>query len=785
MSSAEITLGSDLFLKAIENGLDKTIGKKPEEYTELQLSLREMSRWLLRNNAIYKNGGDWKLNEVGIANISDENAKGFVPYYVNALRAFDMHSSKLIRDRKKKFVDAFRETHEIEGFQVVSETITRVRGDDLQKIAGLALNLLEVTQNDPANTVFVPGLTSAGLQTVWNVMEESGYLMPGENPDRQKPIGEQKLRGTPEEQDALFFAVSALSSNIDVPETIQGGNAPALAAKMLKLAVNGAHTEEIEVDKITGLALESGHDSDLTNEDANTIFNVINTSLRMIHTAEWNPEDLQTLLADPNLLDDVRVSLDKYYGDSIDACLKSGNMGDPKISPQLAERMGRAIDFLNEAIGNNLKDEVIRADEGGYALHDDEDPEVDPEDLEDVGVDEIQYSNPFEGRKAPAAGLRAGRQDGKKTQKQIEAEQRARQVELEQGAERASARLSQAESIADARFFGKIGDDGRIWVSEPMIFEFDSLSMELLHTGVVEYLGQRAGRANTPIGDIASSKAAFGTIEDAMGSFRAGLEGSSHTTSAGMGRVITRQEKHYLNPKKLAKLRTAKVLEHNEEMKEGDLFYGYRPGSPETAGKRMTRYIDDHMVTKTGAPNYKLRRFLSDALEMPVECTYRGEGEAVIAYAEKVQARDREERELRKKMSREGAGLSSVDFPTKDIMRMVKVIEASEADPVVRVSLDAHGNVTLSNEDAPRVSAKAGVLSDTIRDADKIRRQLGGNISAEQLKAAVQTGADNVSILISGEAPYGVIGKTENFGALENTRAAKKKADASRDLAFS
>ncbi len=90
------------------------------------------------------------------------------------------------------------------------------------------------------------------------------------------------------------------------------------------------------------------------------------------------------------------------------------------------------------------------------------------------------------------------------------------------------------------------------------------------------------------------------------------------------------------------------------------------------------------------------------------------------------------------------------------------------------MTLGKDGSVILSDPDAPkltsRLSETSPKLSDTLGRTKDGGREFGGMISVEQMKAAYQTGADRISILIDGETPYGVIGKLDEEPVRKKTK---------------
>ena len=89
-----------------------------------------------------------------------------------------------------------------------------------------------------------------------------------------------------------------------------------------------------------------------------------------------------------------------------------------------------------------------------------------------------------------------------------------------------------------------------------------------------------------------------------------------------------------------------------------------------------------------------------------------------------------------------------------------------------RITLKADGKTVLSHPEAPQLASRLNEdVPEPIAKAGDKGRPFGGQITTEQLKAAYQTGADKVTVLISGETPIGVIGKLQE----EPTPALKKK----------
>lgn len=739
MSSAEITLGAHLYTQAIEEDIPGLIHQNPQEYSGLQLAFRDMARWLVKNECVTKdNDGNWISDPAGIDRIGEDEANGFTPYYQTVVMAHQNAEAKLTRDGKADYLKDFREIHADTIFEIEPEKVTRVRAEDMQQIVSGSLNLLQATHDDPANAAFVPGLEKAPMDAMWNILSESGYLMPGENPDRSAPLGEQHLRGTPEQQDALYHQATQLVANMDLPDVINQNDKPMGAAFVFKNVVEGAHVEEVEV---SAGAMMTGWDSDLMKADCNSIYNVTAAFARLAHSAQWDTQSISTLLAEPQIVDDLKVALADYDDKGIKHCLMSGNMGDPKITPDQAVRFGEAIEWMRESVYTDLKSEQFTGDDGGMMTQGGK-SKASARDFQDELGD---------------AGSSDGFDNAFDNAENIAATDTGRGTAADPVAFDADADLA-------ADVYGH--SDKKVRVPEGLVYSADNVLLEMLDNGTVEYLRQRAGRAEMELGDIESSKAAFGSLEEAMGQYR--QEFGSSKSGASFTDVITASQKANMNPDRRARLRTAKAVEGRAP------FIGYVAGAPEIAGKRMTNWLDEHMLTKNGSPNYDLRRFLRDAAQMPVETKYRSEGEALRAYAEKFVERDREEVEKRKEAKRQDRGLSRVEFNADDIGRFVDVKEASKTGGQVKMVIDNNGDVSLSDPDAPkltsRLSETSPKLSSALSKGKTGGRQFGGMVSIENLKAAYQTGAEKISILIDGETPYGAIGKMEDDPVRKKTK---------------
>lgn len=236
----------------------------------------------------------------------------------------------------------------------------------------------------------------------------------------------------------------------------------------------------------------NGWDSDLMSQDCNSIYNVTTAFARLAHTAQCDTQSLDSLLVDPRRVDDLRVALDDYNDKGISNALMSGNMGDPKISPDQAKRFGQGIEWMNEAINSDMKSERFSGDDGGLMTQGGK-AKVTSRDFEEELGGADGFDNAFDDLEDSAAT-----DTGKGTA--------------------ADPIAFDADADLDAETYGR--SETKVRIPEAMVYQADMIMLEMIDNGTVEYLRQRAGRAETDLGDIESSRAAFGSLEEAMGQYR-------------------------------------------------------------------------------------------------------------------------------------------------------------------------------------------------------------------------------------------------------------------------
>lgn len=733
MSSAEPILGADLYIKAIESGLPKLFTEGGEhteakDFGALQATSKEMARFLFKKGMVANDDkGVPQRNDAKIRGLSEKEQAEFLPLYEAAVRENENAAPKLIAEGKRGYVDYLREMHSGPDIEIEGETVTRVREEDMQAITSASLNLLDAVHKDPANAAFVKGLDTASTDAMWSVLEKANYLMPGENPDRTAPLGEQSLRGTPEEREAILFQASTLVSNIELPESINAGDRPATYAMMLRNSVQGAKTEEVEVDGLNA-SPDMFFDSDLQREDANTLFNFLSASNRMMQAARFDTEDVANVIVPSHLAETTRFWLEDAKEKSIPEALNSGNFEAPGIDSKFGIRIAQAMKWADEAFKTDAELTNFTGDDAGAltqegAMQD-----------EKWGLD-----NAFDN-----------------------AEGRQKSAEKDEAvADDADLDPRNDDSAAD-RF---VGSTQMTALNESMVSMLDHVSTEALEDGALEKLRMHAGRASSEIADLAGGRAAFGSFEEAMGADRVA---TTPEVSNRLSETMTTGAWLNMNPERRQKLRVAQI-----EPGRG-VFKGYKPTTAESAKKRLTTFLDDNMLTKEGKPNLDMRRFLRDASEMPVVARTKREAEVVRDYAQKFVAREHEEHLARNMPKVDKEKLSNVEFSSEDAMRMIRVAEASGNEAPARLTLSPQGDATLSHPDAPKFVSKLDKTPDELTKAVKSPREFGGHVRIDQLKAAVETGAEKVIIQVNGETPVGVVGKLHEAEEPVKTRASKK-----------
>lgn len=727
MSSAELTLGADLYTKAANAGLPTLFTKGGEhteasDYRSLQLAFKDVQDILIPNKLVKKDEAkNWVPDEDKIFNAPVELQDRIVPYYQTLVMAHENANTALLAEGKREYVNDFQKVHGTTILEIAPETVTRVRGADMQAVVTAGLNLLGATHADPANAAFVKGLDNDGLTSLWNVFENAKYLMPGENPDRKSAIGDQVLRGTPEEQEAVFTQAAALVSNLELPETINAGDKPATYAAVLRNAVVNAKLEEVRADDNT--MAPDYFDGDLTRTDSNALYNVFNTGIRVINSAQKDTQPGTVMIASDHI-DSFKIALAEFDDLGIANALGSGDFEGAGLNSKSAKKLLDGIEQMRATVTEDPDLENFTGDDGGLLTQEGETIAVGGEHENAFDKDEDEIAQPED------------------DEDEVEA----------------------ADDIEND-IYGK--SDTFVRVNESMFQECDTFAREMLYNGTIENLRRHAGRNETEMQEMYGNQAAFGSFDEAMGSDRVAT--TPEVTNL-VSENMTHQSWNALNPERRAKMNVAKIEDDRGP------FRGYKSGAPSVEAKRVVKFINSHMVNEDGTPNLDMRRFLRDASELPIVGASTQQTTAVRAYAQNFVKYEQKEFEDRRDKKREKAGITTFDLDAKALGRFIDVAEASGSKDPARVYMEKDGTAVVTHSDAPKLTAQ---MSETPKEVTngKGARPFGGHLDIEQLKAAYQTGAEKVTILISGETPYGVVGKVEEEAQKAKAKPSRKYDD--------
>jgi len=738
MSSADISKAAALYLKSIEAGIPELVRAKPERYASLRLAIRDMSRALAGNRCVVKNSdGTWGRDEAAIekAAANRRTDSTITQTYRRTARALDRATVSLVDDGKNAFLlDLVRDIGDDPQIEYQTETTTAVRRSDMEAVVGASLTLLEAVDLDPANAHFVPGLGREALSGLDDLLRQQNYLMPGENPERKKPIAQQELRGTMEDQESLFLHVKAMTANMAFPQSINAGDRPATAAFALKRAVESAQTEEITASEYAA-SLTGYSSSDLSRDGADALYSYIGAAMRLARNATWNVESgaQPTVLVAPQYVEDALTAKSQYEAAGLHGLLASGEFRDPSITADQASRLAHGLGFIGEAITTNPEIVAFTGDDGGLMT----------QEGETISAESTEFDNEFD-QDLAESGLLGD----------------------------VIATTGREDMAAD--IYGK--SDAAIRIIEPILSEGDQCLLGALVDGTITRIGEIAGRDDVDLWDSRAENAYAGTIEEAMGVYEM-LNTTDRHGAPHVNAITT--ERRIQEDKILARHNPEARPPRRARIRSGtDPFRTYKHGlNP----KRMTEWLDRNILTRDGKLNLKLAAWLRDATQMQVEGRYIGECHAAYDYAQRFVVRQDEHRRLKIEADREKrGGITRVELDSTQVRRMVSVLEAGgDPDALVRANLDPSGKVVLTHEDGPRID---GHMDHLPREMEKASgngkgRRFSGQIPLSQFKAALESGERQVVLLIDGEVPYGVIGKEQDM-----TREAEKKRASQRNL---
>ena len=712
MRSKEFILGADLYIKAIEADLPNLLNKDPK-YGSLKEALRVMAVPLLDldiisnrrikgpNNTFVRKP---RMHVPATQNIDPIDHVAFLPRYNNVLEEFKAVGPDLEADGQSSFLDYLDQTH-IAPLQSQSEpqTITQIYPEDMKTVISSGLELLEAVREDPANTAFVKGLDTASIDSLWSTLEDAGYLMPGENPDRTKSIGDQDLRGTPEEQQAILNEITSLSNGLVLPNEISmsESNGPTLAAFKLTKSVENIRTEQITIDD-HDFGPKIGQASDLTPKDAKALANYLMASNDMLMHAQYDPERITHIVVPEPYVKSVQRSLAVIEDYCIKDALGTGDFEAPGINPAMAIRLKKSIETAQDA--------------------------VDPDrELTEYTGDDAAEVNSSGGMLDEANSLdNAFDQPAQETTGDI--------------SDNYVHSLSR-EVMADEF----VGSDNLVAIKMDLADEIETVTTQLVENGALSSLFEHAGIAPKA---LQIEKAAFGTKEEALG-----MDGvmTIDETNVRISSAMSKQALQNMGSERRAKLKYV-IADRNSGP-----FKGMEPSTPHTAAIRVNRHIRDTMIKEDGTPNHHLRDWLKRASTGVIVADSEAEAIALKKEAIAFAKREREEHQNRK-IAVKDENVSTAKINTNDAMRMVHVMETAGNNEPIRVTINEDNSVTLFNEQAPMITTKLDKVSEPIKsfNHDQSARQIGGFITKEELRAAVELGPKNIELKLNAETPIRV-----------------------------
>lgn len=717
MSTAEIILGSRLYIDAVSADMPALM-KEDETYATLRGSFRELGQWLVTNKLVGKaKDGAWRANESAIDAIDDAKAAEFAPIYARTVDAHKPVLDKLAFDGRGGYANRLRTLHMAPAVKAEA-TVERLvlSPEDLARVTAASLNLLDAMYKDPANAAFLAGADKIKIDGLHKALETADYLMPGENPDRVRPLGEQGIRGTQEQADEIYDSAMALSSNLKLPATIHLGTDGALtmAAREFKAVIDGAGKVEAEV---LGQALQTGNplDSDITREDAVAAHDVFVAIMQIVDHSQLDTDSLEQVMYPAELNVALAEKLLAYDNAMTGEALKQKDFQAPGISTESGNQLYKLIELGRDIV--------------------------------ELGADGLRFTGE-EGHTLSGPKALAGEEE---VDFAIESAFDANDEIVDDIED-----LSEADESDMAVQYGTSDNFAR--VSTQFIDQADSIGSALIANGVGEALAANAGKTERSTITMSSGRdaAAFATLQEAMG---AGRRNSTPELKDRVAENMSLETWNRLSRKQRTPMRVMKFEPGRNEFRD----FGKETTvvRDSVVNKRVANWVAKSMLTtneQTGeqVPNIAFRRMLREAARLPIVAPTVAHAAALRSEAESFVAREAEEVRMRAEEVRSGRDIKTVELRASDVGRFVAVAQASGSKAPATLVLGDKGEVILTHEDAPRVAGKM----DRIGNLEKVKPGYKlGLVPVDQLRAAVETGATKVSIGVEDDRPFRVFGK--------------------------
>lgn len=723
MSNAEFTLGAHLFLGAVDNNLPQLLNRgdaftSAEKLKELGEAFRAAANVMRDEGVIYTNADkEWKINEEKLAGISDEKNAAFVPLYNTLIEAHEPVSGTLIDSGLGEYVTDVQLNYSPLEIEIEETTQMVISDDGMAEIAGASLAFIEAVQNDPANSAFLKGLSQDQITDLHASLADANYLMPEDAPEgRKTPISEQALRGTVDQQQAIYNNAAVIAMNLDISAGVQQGDKPAMAGAVLKTAVTNADVVEVAIEDNTEVNF-APKEYDLMAEDRRTIHNVFAQGSNMVLSSTYDNAGTGDAMVKLSDLVAVRQSLVDYRDDNVHAVLGRKDFNDELITRKDAKDIRQTIGALVEIVNYRPKDEneVVSADEGATSTE---------SGYEDDGLDTDGSS-----------GSRAAITDRKASDLSVQIQL----VEDEKTAEREEfSRQLEARVDADVPL-----EEPMIIIPTEVMTKFESLMTDLHYKRTYDLISAETAELMG-----ATNQPKYATLGDATRGGNKRSEVELITDDVAMSR------RRY---EEIGGRGEPFLIDADEGFLKGT---GYKSPDPTVANDYIRNFVNEQMM---GDDKVKFKAVLRSAEKKFAVADNEKEGAVWMKVAGELLDRDHEEKRTRDAVMQNKIGKSFADFGQEDTIKFVGIVEASRSGEPARIGQDKEGRLTISHPDGPTITSTSAPLSEELQKAGKSDRQFGGRIDVSRLRAGLENGKDEkgITVVMVGESPMGVMSKID------------------------
>ena len=846
-TTTPIQQGADLVIKAVGENLGdqiKALGPNSTppvdaaDVNQAREALRALSIWQLRNDILVmdKETKTYSINEEAIEALDEDDIAEGTKLYEATVDTHLPIIPALYAVGQQSYVTYFSEVHKkVE--HLMEPPITVVTEASMDQVAKAALSFVDAVAHDAEGLARIGGATTLDVEALTTALADAGYLVPGENParDKDRSLSDQGPRGTYEQKTAIYEQAASIAKNVGEIGTVQGLDGVAIAATALQASVNAAETETRPVF-FTSRAGQAAPGSDLHADDMKSIMMTMLLAAKVVQNAQlgtdeemFDPENPLVVISnrfttvDKNgtvverndLMAAFKAHLAKDEEDNIPGVLRNEDLYIPDLARNGTETraVAKLLKGFYSAAETLAKYEhdpnsFIEADAGGMSL----------------GGPHAAWSG---GEKGDAEGgdfdhaIDAALDGAGEFDAEFDLDGDDENEEGGKGASLASKGAAlevQAEQMARAS--GVVLETPESYVPEAAVEKVARLLDEAVAMGLIDRLGRVSGRdeqhaANDAAIFSGNAVAHFGGYEDVVSAGMDGVAKGGQVYDADVysfGMIARMSPEAGDRLKRAGAVRidetAAALVQQDHDKAQGkaqddadkprrvkkSVFekMGHKEGSAATAHKRVARLVEKGLgMDEDGKPNLLFRSALRKMADRPIVASTLEEAQAWREQAKAFVEREREEHRLRLEAQRDKAGLWSIDLPRDKVARMAMVADAGDkGDEPFHVHINRKDKeVTLYRDDAPVVKAPIPNMPEDVRDPQdpKVQRQirnreLGGMLSPTQIKAALQAadiGETKVRLVLAGETvvkdqTYQLVkGMTSQFNN-EQTRAAER-----------